>query len=53
MNLTENQLQRLRFLLFAKAAESMGQRVHQLKQDPTKENQQRIEAIRAEWVIEE
>lgn len=53
MNLTHYQLQKMRFLLFAKAAESMGQRVQQLKEHQTEENQKKIAAIKAEWLVDD
>lgn len=49
--MTPKQLEQLRFVLFAKAAQSMGDRIEQLKQEPGSE--QRIDAIRSEWVVED
>lgn len=46
-------VQQLRFVLFAKAAESMGKRIDELKKDTTNDNTATIEAIRSEWLVEE
>lgn len=49
--MTPKQLEQLRFVLFAKAAQSMGDRIDQLKQEP--DSQAKIAAIRSEWVVED
>lgn len=49
--MTPKQLEQLRFVLFAKAAQSMGERIEQLKQEPG--SQAKIDAIRSEWVVED
>ena len=53
--MTPKQLEQLRFVLFAKAAQSMGERIDALKQEPqqTTATAQAIDAIRSEWVIED
>ena len=52
--MTPKQLEQLRFVLFAKAAQSMGDRIDSLKQEPqTTATTQAIDAIRSEWVIED
>lgn len=49
--MTPKQLEQLRFVLFAKAAQSMGERIEQLKAEPGSD--QKIAAIRSEWVVED
>lgn len=52
--MTPKQLEQLRFVLFAKAAQSMGDRIDSLKQEPqTTATAQAIDAIRSEWVVED
>lgn len=52
--MTPKQLDQLRFVLFAKAAQSMGDRIDKLKQQPqTSATDQAIAAIRSEWVVED
>ena len=50
-HLTPQQMDRLRFALFAKAAEEMGNRVKALESIGTEQAQQCIDAIRSEWVL--
>lgn len=52
--MTPKQLEQLRFVLFAKAAQSMGERIEQLKQERQSTGRdQAIAAIRSEWVVDD
>lgn len=52
--MTPKQLEQFRFVLFAKAAQSMGERIEQLKgEQQTTQTAQAIQAIRSEWVVED
>lgn len=46
-------VRQLRLVIFAKAAESMGHRIDELKRDQDHDNTATIEAIRSEWLVEE
>jgi hypothetical protein len=50
--MTPKQLEQLRFVLFAKAAQSMGSRIDQLRSEGEEANSQAIHAIRSEWVVD-
>ena len=52
-HLTPQQVEHLRFVLFAKAAESMGKRVKALESIGTEEANRCILAIKGEWVVED
>lgn len=51
--MTPKQLEQFRFVLFAKAAQSMGERIEQLRGENEEANSQAIHAIRSEWVVED
>jgi len=51
--MTPKQLEQFRFVLFAKAAQSMGERIEQLRSENEEANSQAIKAIRSEWVVED
>jgi hypothetical protein len=52
--MTPKQLEQFRFVLFAKAAQSMGERIEQLKgEQQTTQTEQIIHAIRSEWVVDD
>ena len=52
--MTPKQLEQFRFVLFAKAAQSMGDRIDELKQERQSTGRdQAIDAIRSEWVVED
>ncbi len=50
--MTPQQVRAYQFVLFAKAAESMGKRIDELKKD-TADHTEAIEAIRSEWLVED
>ena len=52
--MTPKQLEQFRFVLFAKAAQSMGERIEHLKgEQQTTQTEQAIYAIRSEWVVDD
>lgn len=51
--MTPKQLEQFRFVLFAKAAQSMGDRIDQLRTEGEQANSQAIHAIRSEWVVDD
>jgi hypothetical protein len=52
--MTPKQIEQMRFVLFAKAAQSMGERIDALKQERQSTGRdQAIAAIRSEWVVDE
>lgn len=51
--MTPQQLQKMRLVLFTKAAASMGARIEQLEADKPTDYEQFTQAIRSEWVVDD